>query len=91
MVCMDGFILTHAYERVDVPTQDQVDAFLPPYEPRQVLDPAEPVTIGAMVGPEAFFEVTLPHARQADAGARRRCRGSRPSSRSRSDATRAGS
>ena len=29
MVCMDGFILTHAYERVDVPTQKQVDAFLP--------------------------------------------------------------
>ena len=39
MVCMDGFILTHAYDRVDVPTQAQVDAFLPPYEPRQVLDP----------------------------------------------------
>ncbi|MBS0434309.1 MAG: pyruvate ferredoxin oxidoreductase [Proteobacteria bacterium] len=65
MVCMDGFILTHAYERVDVPTQEQVDAFLPPYQPRQVLDPAEPVTIGAMVGPEAFAEVRyLAHARQ---------------------------
>src|SRR5215212_4049537 len=52
MVCMDGFILTHAVERVDVPMQEQVDAFLPSFEPRQVLDPAEPVTIGAMVGPE---------------------------------------
>src|SRR5512146_771042 len=56
MVCMDGFILTHAYERVDLPEQAQVDAFLPPYAPRQVLDPAEPVSIGAMVGPEAFSE-----------------------------------
>ena len=65
MVCMDGFILTHAYERVDVPTQAQVDAYLPPYEPRQVLDPAEPVSIGAMVGPEAFTEVRyLAHAKQ---------------------------
>jgi len=65
MVCMDGFILTHAYERVDMPTQEQVDAFLPPYVPRQVLDPAEPVSIGAMVGPEAFMEVRyLAHARQ---------------------------
>ena len=65
MVCMDGFILTHAYERVDMPTQAQVDAFLPPYEPRQVLDPAEPVSIGAMVGPEAFMEVRyLAHAKQ---------------------------
>jgi len=68
MVCMDGFILTHAYERVDIPTQEQVDAFLPPYEPRQVLDPAEPVSIGAMVGPEAFMEVRyLAHAKQMQA------------------------
>ncbi|HVA05388.1 MAG TPA: transketolase C-terminal domain-containing protein [Acidimicrobiales bacterium] len=68
MVCMDGFILTHATERVDLPTQDQVDAFLPSYEPRQVLDPAEPYSIGAMVGPEAFEEVRyLAHARQLTA------------------------
>jgi pyruvate ferredoxin oxidoreductase alpha subunit len=57
MVCMDGFILTHAYERVDLPDQKLVDAFLPSYEPRQVLDPADPVSIGAMVGPEAYTEV----------------------------------
>ena len=68
MVCMDGFILTHAYERVDLPEQAQVDRFLPPYEPRQVLDPAEPVSIGAMVGPEAFTEVRyLAHAKQMQA------------------------
>jgi pyruvate ferredoxin oxidoreductase alpha subunit len=68
MVCMDGFILTHAYERVDVPTQQQVDAYLPPFVPRQVLDPAEPVSIGAMVGPEAFTEVRyLAHAKQMQA------------------------
>ena len=65
MVCMDGFILTHAYERVDMPSQADVDAFLPPYEPRQLLDPADPVSIGAMVGPEAFMEVRyLAHAKQ---------------------------
>ena len=68
MVCMDGFILTHAVERVDLPEQADVDAFLPPYEPRQVLDPADPVSIGAMVGPEAFMEVRyLAHARQLSA------------------------
>jgi pyruvate ferredoxin oxidoreductase alpha subunit len=68
MVCMDGFILTHAYERVDLPSQAQVDAFLPAFEPRQVLDPAEPVSIGAMVGPEAFMEVRyLAHAKQRQA------------------------
>ncbi len=57
MVCMDGFILTHAFERMDVPSQEQVDAYLPPYDPRQSLDPENPVSIGAMVGPEAFTEV----------------------------------
>jgi pyruvate ferredoxin oxidoreductase alpha subunit len=65
MVCMDGFILTHAYDRVDVPAQAEVDAFLPPFEPRQILDPREPVSIGAMVGPEAFTEVRyLSHHKQ---------------------------
>jgi pyruvate ferredoxin oxidoreductase alpha subunit len=68
MVCMDGFILTHAFERVDIPTQEQVDAYLPPYEPRQVLDPTDPISIGAMVGPEAFMEVKyLAHAKQLQA------------------------
>ncbi len=68
MVCMDGFILTHAYERVDIPTQAQVDAFLPAYEPVQVLDPAEPYSIGAMVGPDAFTEVRyLAHEKQLQA------------------------
>jgi len=68
MVCMDGFILTHAYERVDLPTQEQVDTYLPRYEPRQVLDPADPISIGAMVGPEAFMEVRyLAHAKQRQA------------------------
>ena len=65
MVCMDGFVLTHAHERLEIPSAAEVDAFLPPFAPRQVLDPAEPVTIGAMVGPEAFMEVRyLMHAKQ---------------------------
>jgi len=68
MVCMDGFVLTHAVEQVDLPSAGQVDGFLPAFEPRQVLDPADPVTIGAMVGPEAFMEVRyLAHAKQMQA------------------------
>lgn len=68
MVCMDGFVLTHAFERMDIPTQEQVDAFLPPYDPRQELDPADPVSIGAMVGPEAFTEVRyLSHVKHLQA------------------------
>jgi pyruvate ferredoxin oxidoreductase alpha subunit len=57
MVCVDGFVLTHAVEPIEVPTAEEVDRFLPGYRPRQLLDPDEPVTIGAMVGPEAFTEV----------------------------------
>jgi pyruvate ferredoxin oxidoreductase alpha subunit len=68
MVCMDGFILTHAYEPVDIPAQEQVDDWLPKFEPRQVLDPAAPLSIGSMVGPDAFTEVKyLDHRKQFDA------------------------
>ena len=68
MVCVDGFILTHAVEGVDLLDQSFVDSFLPPYEPRQMLDTKAPVSIGAMVGPEAFEEVRyLAHLRQLDA------------------------
>ena len=68
MVCMDGFVLTHAVEQLDVPAAEVVDAFLPPYEPRQLLDPDDPMSIGAMVGPEAFTEVRyLAHERQMQA------------------------
>ena len=68
MVCMDGFILTHAYEPLDIPDQSRVDDFLPPFEPVQVLDPADPYSIGAMVGPDAFTEVRyLAHHKQLEA------------------------
>jgi len=71
MVCMDGFILTHAVERVEIPSQEQVDRYLPPFRPHQILDPAAPISIGAMVGPEAFTEVRyLEHTRQLEALAR---------------------
>jgi pyruvate ferredoxin oxidoreductase alpha subunit len=68
MVCMDGFVLTHAVEEVDVPEPEQVDAYLPAFAPWQMLDPQDPVSIGAMVGPEAFMEVKyLAHQRQLQA------------------------
>jgi pyruvate ferredoxin oxidoreductase alpha subunit len=57
MVCVDGFVLTHAFEPIEVPSAGLIDAYLPPFRPRQYLDPGEPITIGAMVGPEAFTEV----------------------------------
>ncbi|MFP4500113.1 MAG: transketolase C-terminal domain-containing protein [Candidatus Hydrogenedentota bacterium] len=45
MVCYDGYILSHTVMPVEVPSQAQVDAFLPPYEPHTLLDPAQPRNI----------------------------------------------
>ncbi len=68
MVCMDGFILTHAMEAIDIAEQELVDKFLPPFTARQILDPSDPISIGAMVGPEAFTEVKyLGHLKQLQA------------------------
>ena len=53
---------------LDIPSQEEVDGFLPRFQPRQVLDPAAPLSMGAMVGPEAFTEVRyLAHHKQREA------------------------
>ncbi|MDR3179836.1 MAG: hypothetical protein LBT70_02965 [Holosporaceae bacterium] len=68
MICVDGFVLTHAYERVDLPSQEMVDNFLPPYKPHFCLDVANPLAIGTMVPPEYFMEVRyLAHQKQLKA------------------------
>ncbi|MDR2766074.1 MAG: hypothetical protein LBB63_01240 [Holosporaceae bacterium] len=68
IVNVDGFILTHAYEQVDLPSQDQVDEFLPPYKPNTSLTVDNPMAIGAMVPPEYFMEVKhLAHRKQEQA------------------------
>jgi pyruvate ferredoxin oxidoreductase alpha subunit len=56
MVCMDGFVLTHASDVVEIPTQDQVDAFLPPLVPLEKLDIKRPRSMGMMAGPDVFTE-----------------------------------
>ncbi len=56
MVCMDGFVLTHSYEPVDLITQEEADEFLPPFKPQHYLTPKNPLTYGAMLGPEAYME-----------------------------------
>jgi pyruvate ferredoxin oxidoreductase alpha subunit len=56
MVCMDGFILTHAFEPVDIPEQKQVDDFLPPFKPRHIVDPRWPRGIGLYADPRFYME-----------------------------------
>ena len=56
MVCMDGFILTHGIETVDMPTQEDVDKFLPPYDPLYKLDVEKPLTLGPLADPDYYLE-----------------------------------
>jgi len=56
MVCMDGFILTHAFEPVDIPEQKEVDDFLPPFKPRHIVDPRWPRGIGLYADPRFYME-----------------------------------
>ncbi|MBI4297356.1 MAG: pyruvate ferredoxin oxidoreductase [Chloroflexi bacterium] len=56
MVCMDGYILPHAYEPVDIPSQEAVDSFLPAYDPLYRLDPDNPVSMGALAEPDKYLE-----------------------------------
>ncbi len=56
IVNMDGFSLSHVIEPVELLDQETVDGFLPPYKPEVVLDPAHPVTMGAIVLPTCYTE-----------------------------------
>lgn len=56
MVCMDGFILTHGMESVDMPEQEKVDKFLPPFRPLYKLDTAEPLSLGTYADPDYYME-----------------------------------
>jgi pyruvate ferredoxin oxidoreductase alpha subunit len=57
MPCLDGFVLTHTVEPVDVPQQEDVDSFLPAYAPEITLDPARPALFGTLMLPEYIMEL----------------------------------
>lgn len=63
MVCVDGYILTHTLEPIDLPTQEQVDAFLPPYHLSRALDPRNPISMGNLVTPDYYSEARYAHHR----------------------------
>ncbi|MDO9572280.1 MAG: pyruvate ferredoxin oxidoreductase [Candidatus Omnitrophota bacterium] len=56
MVCMDGFILTHGMETVDIPEQDKVNKFLPSYQALYKLDTNEPISMGLLADPDYYME-----------------------------------
>lgn len=59
MVCVDGFVLTHTYEPVEIPTQAEVNKFLPKYKPKKgtYLDVKNPRTFGAFATPPDYMEI----------------------------------
>jgi len=58
MVCMDGFVLTHLYESIDIHSKQQIEDFLPEYEPyHAVLDPEQPMTQGPIGFPSEYMEL----------------------------------
>lgn len=61
MVNLDGFIVTHTYEPVSIPTQESIDRFLPPRSTWDKLDIENPVSMAFTVGPELNEEFNLLH------------------------------
>jgi pyruvate/2-oxoacid:ferredoxin oxidoreductase alpha subunit len=57
MVVLDAFFLSHTYEPVDVPTQEEADRFLPPYAARFELDTKDPCSFGPLVPPAVYMEM----------------------------------
>ena len=57
MVVLDAFYLSHTYEPVDVPEQELVNRFLPPYEPKFQVDTENPCAFGSLVTPAAYMEM----------------------------------
>jgi len=57
MVVLDAFFLSHTFEPVDVPSQAEVDAFLPAFEPRFALDTKAPCGMHEMAQPAVYMEM----------------------------------
>jgi pyruvate ferredoxin oxidoreductase alpha subunit len=56
MITYDAFFLSHTSEVVDIPEQEKVDEFLPPYRPPYMIDVENPRMLGGMIGPDLYYE-----------------------------------
>jgi pyruvate/2-oxoacid:ferredoxin oxidoreductase alpha subunit len=59
MVILDAFVLSHTSEPVDIPTQEAVDSFLPPYQPKHYLDITNPQAFGGLTSPDHYYEIRI--------------------------------
>ena len=56
MVVVDGFILTHTVDAVDIPDQRLVDEYLPRFDPPVKLDMERPARLGGLIMPDWWME-----------------------------------
>ncbi len=59
MVNMDGFVLTHTFEPIDLPGRAEVNKFLPKYSPKAgtYLDVKNPRSFGCFATPADYMEI----------------------------------
>ena len=57
MIVLDAFYLSHTAEPVDIPSQEEVDAFLPKYDAPIKLDVKDPRAFGGLVRPGDYMEM----------------------------------
>ena len=61
-VCYDGFYLSHSAERVEIPSQELVDAFIPEYQPQHIiLDPKRPMAVDPLTNGYLLTEYRMKH------------------------------
>jgi pyruvate ferredoxin oxidoreductase alpha subunit len=56
IINMDGFILSHMIEPIELLEQEKVDQFLPRYQPLYRLHPDRPLTMGGIALPSIYVE-----------------------------------
>lgn len=66
MVNLDGFVLTHTIEPVEIPDAEQVKKYLPDFKPQVSLNPDDPMTQGAFADPSCYMEFRLEQEKAMD-------------------------
>ncbi len=61
IVNIDGFTLSHVIEPIEIPDQEEADAYIPPFKPKFKLDPKKPITMGPVGIPEVYTEAKVAH------------------------------
>jgi pyruvate ferredoxin oxidoreductase alpha subunit/phenylglyoxylate dehydrogenase alpha subunit len=61
-ICYDGFYLSHMSERVEIPEQEDVDRFLPPYQSEHILlDPEKPMAVDPLTTGHLLMQYRKKH------------------------------